>query len=298
MLWILQQQSWSAGTIQSSSTNTAIGGRVTCNADVPRDAITVCPTRLWRYHHRMAQLGVTPLILHLELPFLGKALGPFFFVLAVSEGGPTGTRRRGTKSHATKSSSSAATGIAGPGPISTTSGLATGPSPDAKDQIHLRGVFLPGQKGRRVFGHSPLPLVGVGAAGPTARAAVGCIRHAPRYSREGRTGRRGRGSPTGRCCHHTTIAAAIAIVLLLFVAVVVAAVAVVVVPKAATTTAAAAPFAIELGIKFILGGQNFHIGPIEEILVVIRRAQSLILGGLGIWLFSGRGWWRWYRNGG
>ena len=289
MLWILHQQSWSAGTIQPSSTNTAIGGRLTCNADVPRDAITVCPTRLWWYHHRMAQLGVTPLILHFELPFLGKALGPFFFVLTVSEGGPTGTCRRGTKSHATKSSSAAATtGIAGPGPISTTSGLATGPSPGAKDQIHLGGVLLPGQKGRRVFGHSPLPLVGVGAAGPAARAAVGCIRHTPRYSRDGRTGRRGRGSPAGRRCHHATTAAAaaISIVLLLFVAVVVAAVAVVVVvPKAATTTTAT--LAIELGIKFILGGQNFHIGLIEEMPVVVRRAQRLILDGFGMRLLCG-----------
>ena len=261
---------------------------MTCNADIPRDAITVTPNRMWRYHHRMAQLGVTPLILHLELPFLGKALGPILLVSSISKGGSTGTRRRGTKSHATAAT---ATGIAGLGPISTSSGFAPGPSPGAKDQLHLRGVLLPGQKGCRIFGHPPLPLVGAGAAGPAARAAVGCIRHTPRYSRDGRTGRRGRGSPARRRCHHatTTTAADIAIVLLLFVAVDVAAVVVVVVvPKAATTTTAtAATLAIELGIKFILGGQNFHIGPIEEMPVVVRRAQRLILDGFGMRLLCG-----------
>ena len=51
-------------------------------------------------------------------------------------------------------------------------------------------------------------------------------------------------------------------------------------PKA-TAAAAAAPLAIQLSVKFILDRKKLHVGPIEEVPIVVRGVQQLILGRRG-----------------
>jgi len=50
------------------------------------------------------------------------------------------------------------------------------------------------------------------------------------------------------------------------------------VPKA---TAAAAALAIQLGVEFILDRKKLYVGPIEEVPIVVRGVQQLILGRRG-----------------
>ena len=48
------------------------------------------------------------------------------------------------------------------------------------------------------------------------------------------------------------------------------------------TKAAAAALAIQLGMKIILDGQKLHVGPVEEVRIIVGRAQQLVFGGIGL----------------